>query len=435
MRNAAAVSFILLSLASTAPAASNKDSRLRGRHKHRRQRKLQTEPGETRWDNNRISESNPDGLPTDEEGKLDCWPNCYADHYDGGVGNVGGDLAPIEYNRVPQTEQADTIDVGVQIALDAVQKYKEDHPDSPYHPPPNTNTAEIREDVNSNPNPNANQNPNIVYDTSTGHKYDLTTGQKIVVEEVESVSTGDVDVKVYVIEEQPGGGPLADPTPTNNVDNSPLVDPTPTTTYTSTASTTTAGTATSTTTTASAPAQCILPRNSPCSTNDSCASGCCAVLAQSTKCVDPSIAVFAQFCPKDNPCGGAAGTKVPKATGDNVKQQEITTTYVHSAVPQTGGDGGGDTSTGGDVLYTLGPEGIYAQPNPSNPNRIEGGAGGQPKPVDCTIKKDDWPMGKVPQGDDCASSCQCKTGCCVKYWAQICVDPTANNGHWADKCI
>ena len=216
-----ATALVLLSLVGTAHAAPSnhkKESRLRGRDRQR-QRKLQEEPVVTRWDNNRISESNPDGLPTDEEGKLDCWPNCYADHYDGGVGNVGGDLAPIEYNRVPQTEQADTIDVGVQIALDAVQKYKEDHPDSPYHPPPNTNTAEIREDVNSNPNPNANQNPNIVYDTSTGHKYDLTTGQKIVVEEVESVSTGDVDVKVYVVNERPpppaassaGGGGCASP--------------------------------------------------------------------------------------------------------------------------------------------------------------------------------------------------------------------------------
>ena len=194
---------------------------------------------------------------------------------------------------------------------------------------------------------------------------------------------------------------------------------------------------------ASAPALCTLPRNSPCSTNDSCASGCCAVLAQSTKCVDPSIAVFAQFCPKDNPCGGQPGTKVPKVSGGNVKKQEITTTYVHSAVPQQ--NGGGSDNGGGDVLYTLTPGGTFTtassnggggSPNPSNPNRIEGGDGqGEPEPVDCAIQKDDWPMGKVPQGDDCAASCQCKTGCCVKYWAQICVDPTANNGHWADKCI
>ena len=195
---------------------------------------------------------------------------------------------------------------------------------------------------------------------------------------------------------------------------------------------------------ASAPALCTLPRNSPCSTNDSCASGCCAVLAQSTKCVDPSIAVFAQFCPKDNPCGGVAGTKIPKVK-DSPKTMDVTTTYVHSAVPQTGG--GDSDNGGGDVLYTLTPGGTLTtassnnggeNPNPSNPNRIEGGTtstNNEPEPVDCTIQKDDWPMGKVPQGDDCAASCQCKTGCCVKYWAQICVDPTANNGHWADKCI
>mmetsp|Transcript_18254 Transcript_18254/g.43231 ORF Transcript_18254/g.43231 Transcript_18254/m.43231 type:complete len:477 (+) Transcript_18254:215-1645(+) len=472
-----ATALVLLSLAGTAQAAPNNkrkdaNNRLRGRRRqlqaylqaqqtrqlqnqNEQQGRSQEEEGVTRWDNDRISESNPDGLPTDPEtGKLACWPNCYADHYagpvdggggGGGVGSVGGGVNPVEYNRNDaagvQTEQAETIDRGVQIALDAVQKYRAANPVNPYHPPSNTNTyTESRETNNPNPNiVSSNPNPNVVYDTSTGHQYDLTTGQQIVVEEVEEVNTGQVDVKVYVIEEQlppaasavgaASSGPLDDPTPTA-----------PTTTYASTIT----SAVTSTPTTASAPALCTLPRNSPCSTNVSCASGCCAVLAQSTKCVDPSIAVFAQFCPKANPCGGMAGTKVPKITGGNIKKQDITTTYVHSATPQTGG--GGDTSTGGDdVLYTLGPGGTFittsngGNPNPStssNPNRIEGGTGqGEPEPVDCTIQKDDWPMGKVPQGDDCAASCQCKTGCCVKYWAQICVDPTANNGHWADKCI
>ena len=484
MRNAAAAVVLATLLAASAAHASpnnasrrDANNRLRGRRRrqlsaylHSQQtRQLQNQNeqqgqgqqgGEekvTRWDNDRISESNPDGLPTDPEtGKLACWPNCYADHYygpvggggvvGGGVGNVvGGGVNPVEYNRndgtIPaQTEQADAIDRGVQIALDAVQKYRSAHPDNPYHPPSNINTNTHTEESRetSNPNPNPNPNPNIVYDTSTGHQYDLTTGQQIVVEEVEEVSTGQVDVKVYVIEEQlppatsAGGaasrGPLDDPTPTA-----------PTTTYASTIT----SAATSPPTATSAPALCTLPRNSPCSTNDSCASGCCAVLAQSTKCVDPSIAVFAQFCPKDNPCGGQPGTKVPKVSGGNVKKQEITTTYVHSAVPQQ--NGGGSDNGGGDVLYTLTPGGTFTtassnggggSPNPSNPNRIEGGDGqGEPEPVDCAIQKDDWPMGKVPQGDDCAASCQCKTGCCVKYWAQICVDPTANNGHWADKCI
>ena len=88
---------------------------------------------------------------------------------------------------------------------------------------------------------------------------------------------------------------------------------------------------------ASAPALCTLPRNSPCSTNDSCASGCCAVLAQSTKCVDPSIAVFAQFCPLNNPCGGKAGSSqqtYPSWCDDIAEKDKI---YVSAC----GGDGKG----------------------------------------------------------------------------------------------
>ena len=45
------------------------------------------------------------------------------------------------------------------------------------------------------------------------------------------------------------------------------------------------------------------------------------------------------------------------------------------------------------------------------------------------------PMGKVPTQNQCEASCQCKSGCCVKYWAQICVDKTANEGRWADSCV
>ena len=463
----AATAVVLLSLAGTAHASPNSNkrkanNRLRGRRRQlqaylqsQQTRQLQNQNEQqgqqqggqekvTRWDNDRISESNPDGLPTDPAtGKLDCWPNCYADHYDGpadaGGGNVGGGVKPVEYNRnagtIPaQTEQADTIDRGIQIALDAVEKYRSAHPVNPYFSPSNANTNTYTEESRETTDPSpSNPYPNIVYDPSTGHQYDLTTGQQIVVEEVEEVHTGQADVKVYVIEEQ-----LPPPATSAGgaASSGPLADPTPTTTYASTIT----GAATSTPTTDFAPAQCILPRNSPCSTNDSCASGCCAVLAQSTKCVDPSIAVFAQFCPKDNPCGGRPGTKVPKVK-DSPKTMDVTATYVHSATPQSGG--GDSDNGGGDVLYTLGPGGTFitassnnvGSPNPSNPNRIEGGAGPEASAVDCTIQRDDWPMGKVPQGDDCAASCQCKTGCCVQYWAQICVDPTANNGHWADKCI
>ena len=106
-----------------------------------------------------------------------------------------------------------------------------------------------------------------------------------------------------------------------------------------------------------------------------------------------------------------------------------------------------DTDTG-DAMYTVGTFTTSgADPsNPSNPNRVvvdgSGGGGGggaqpqSPPPVDCAVeKKDNWPINQYPQRDQCQGSCQCKSGCCVGYGRQICIDKTANEGRWADKCI
>lgn len=401
---------------------------LRGRPTRHRQLQADpaAQPAETKWDNNRISESNPDGLPLDPAtGKPDCWPSCYSHHYDGAV-DVGAAEVDRAVGGVPHPAEDAVEQAALQLALaeaeaavaTRAQQQQQQHP-----------------------------NPHIVYDYSTGHKYDLSTGQKIVVEEIEhaNVNTGqeNVDVKVYLVEGLPVGGALDDPTPSHNnsggnggADSAaalPLDDPTPSTTAT-----------------------CTKARDDEtCAGHSECESGCCAALATKVKCVEPRLPIFKQYCPVSNPCrddAESAGTMVPKEATEPASQSQPTKpTYVHSAYPHPGGGDSddGETDTGG-TLYTVGTfttSGADPSGDPSNPNRVVGGTGGTTAgqgangsgiaaAADCTVdKEDDWPIGKVPTQNQCEASCQCRSGCCVKYWFQICVDKTANEGRWADKCI
>lgn len=430
-----AVAFALLAVAGAAHASvhtdvqNNKEHRpveaaadhnlLRGRHasvstkttstrrRRHRHRNLQTndEPAETKWDNNRISDTNPDGVPLDAADKPDCWPSCYSHHYDGPV-DVGN-VEVAEVNRVvdvPNPADDAVEQAALQLAL-----------------------AEAQAVTATRDKPN----PHIVYDYSTGYKYDLSTGQKIVIEEVEhtNVSTGQeqVDVKVYIVEGLPDAGadaPLAVP------GSGPLDDPTP-------------------------PQTCTKGRDDEtCTAHSQCESGCCATLATKVKCVEPRLPIFKQYCPVANPCrddAESAGTMIPEVASKPQQPAQggepAKPTYVHSAYPKPGGgnsDTDGETDTGG-TLYTVGTftTGGGDPSNPSNPNRVVGGGQGADNgsataaaAVDCAMaKKDDWPMGKVPTQNQCEGSCQCKSGCCVKYWAQICVDKTANEGRWADSCV
>jgi hypothetical protein len=403
------ITFALLSLAGTAHAAHKNDIGKKQEHNLLRGRPVSSstttstrtlqddssggEPATTTWDNNRISENNPDGIPVSSEtGHPDCWPDCYADFYD--------DAVDVEVNRVVDNAADNAVEqAALQLAL-----------------------AEVQE-ASANPNPN----PTIVYDYSTGAKYDLATGKQIVVEEVERVDVSNgqenINVKVYIVDELPddhpaktasspvhGSGPLDDPTPASRPLDGFLDDPTP-----------------------AAPAvQCTLARDSPCKHNADCASGCCAVLATKTKCVEPSFPVFQEFCPVDNPCGGVPGTKAAPQPNPQLPQ----------GIPN--GSSNTDTATGG-LLYTAGTFTSFGPDpsNPSSPNRVDGGGdaadqgqGQSPPPLDCSgAKKDDWPINTFPQADQCKGSCQCKSGCCVSYGRQICIDKTANEGRWADKCI
>mmetsp|Transcript_13154 Transcript_13154/g.37474 ORF Transcript_13154/g.37474 Transcript_13154/m.37474 type:complete len:417 (-) Transcript_13154:297-1547(-) len=413
-----AVAFVLLSLTGAAHAAPNKNIKNHlhehetpaSSHNHNllRGRQLQADPATvTKWDNNRISDTNPDGLPLDPEtGLPDCLGQpCYADHYDGPV-DVG------DVNRVVGNAPAGNDGVeqaALQLALAEAE------------------AALTTRGQQTKPNPN----PHIVYDVSTGHKYDLTTGQKIVIEEVEKVSltTGQetVDVKVYVVDElpadhpavigagagtnkAPGDVPLpAVPGAGAGAGSGPLDDPTP-------------------------PSTCSLARDAPCGHNEECASGCCAVLATKTKCVDPAIPVFKEFCPIQNRCNGVPGTK---AEPEPEPPQQ----------PPRGIPDNKDTDTG-SALYTVG---TYTSSgpdpsNPSSPNRVVGGGDGQgddgdgqgdDEEPDCTGDKvKTYKSAVSPSKDECQSSCQCESECCVSYGLlhsfQICVD---GRGIWEDKCI
>ena len=412
-------------------ATTTSTRRRRRRHRHLQTKDVETkdEPGITKWDNNRISPTNPDGVPLDAEDKPDCWPSCYSHHYDGPVnvgGNVGvGNVGITEVNRLH--------------AVDVPSP-----PSSSEHKPAENDAVEqaaLQLALAEAQALTAARGNQIVYDYSTGQKYDLSTGQKIVVEEVEhaNVSTGQerVDVKVYVVEGLsgtamgPGSGPLDDPTPFNSSNNNsnnglndgdaalPLDDPPP-------------------------PKTCFKPRDDEtCTHNSQCESGCCATLATKTKCVEPRWKIFKQYCPVANPCRDDAeskGTMVPKVA------KPVNVQGIPTGVPQDK-----ETDTGG-AMYTVGSyTTIGGDPShPSNPNRVVDGSSGagagssttastrtqSPPPVDCSIeKKDNWPINQFPQADQCQGSCQCKSGCCVGYGRQICIDKTANEGRWADRCI
>ena len=386
-------------------SVSTKTTTTRRRHRHRH---LQDdEPGTTKWDNNRISETNPDGLPLNPEtGKPDCWQKpCYSDHYDGPV-DVGavGNVDVAEVNRAVDSSSPanDAVEqAALQLAL-----------------------AEAQAITATRDKPN----PHIVYDYSTGYKYDLSTGQKIVIEEVEhaNVSTGQekVDVKVYIVEglpeAVPGSGPLDDPTPSNNNNGAvnggeaalPLDDPTPSQT-------------------------CTKARDDEtCTDHSQCESGCCATLATKVKCVEPRLPIFKQYCPVQNPCrddAESAGTMVPKEASPPQQPAQ--------GIPTGAQDKDTDT---GDAMYTVGTFTTSGPDpsNPSNPNRVVGGGAGtgtgqtQTQPAaDCTKALDNWPINQFPPKDQCRSSCECKSKCCVGYGRQICIDKTANEGRWADKCI
>ena len=420
----------------TKATATTTSTRRRRRHRHLLTKDVETkdEPGITKWDNNRISPTNPDGVPLNAEDKPDCWPSCYSHHYDGpvnvGVGNVGvGNVGITEVNR-----------------LHAVDVPSPPSSSEPAHNNDAVEQAALQLALAEAQALTAARGNQIAYDYSTGQKYDLSTGQKIVVEEVEhtNVSTGqeEVDVKVYVVEglpagaAGPGSGPLDDPTPGNSNNNNnnnnnnnglkdgdtalPLDDLPP-------------------------PKTCTKPRDDEtCTDNSQCESGCCATLATKTKCVEPRWPIFKQYCPVANPCRADAeskGTMVPKVARP-VNVQGIPT----GAAAQDK-----ETDTGG-AMYTLGSyTTIGGDPShPSNPNRVVDGSSGagagsgttastrtqSPPPVDCSIeKKDNWPINQFPQADQCQGSCQCKSGCCVGYGRQICIDKTANEGRWADKCI